>query len=879
MSSALQRNYLSDYAPYPVVVEQVDLAFILEPARTRVHATLSLQVKEDISLPCALPLKGEELTLVKLRLNGQLLAPEAYVLDGEGLTLMLSERRSLLEVVTDIHPDQNHRLEGLYVSGGVFCTQCEAEGFRRITYFPDRPDVLARYRVRIEAHKEQVPVLLSNGNCTEQGDMADGWHYAVWEDPHPKPCYLFALVAGDLVCRQAPFVTAQGRKVSLEVYVRAHHADRCDHALTSLANAMRWDEQAFGRCYDLDRYMIVAVDDFNMGAMENKGLNVFNARFVLADPATATDVDYTNIDSVIAHEYFHNWTGNRVTCRDWFQLTLKEGLTVLRDQLYTEQTLLGKVKRIEDVRLLRSVQFSEDAGPMRHPVQPDSYAEMNNFYTATVYEKGAEVVRIYRTLLGEDGFRKGMDLYFDRHDGQAVTVHDFRRAMADANGCDLEQMHAWYTQAGTPHLEIHIDWDATTGRLYLKLRQWQPQLGLSFQPLLMPVSLALFDQQGQRQSASLVQGQGRWSGSEGVLWFSELESQFVFEGLGDAPRVSVLRDFSAPVVLSVSRQLTDWLWQAEHDDDLFNRWEGWQQAWLAVLVQGVADVRQGRAFVLPESMLALTRAAIKDESLPPGWLVEALRLPGFDYLAQQLDGLWVDEMREVLRASRRTLGSLLAEDWWRLLSRLDMTGEYVFSAQAMGQRALRNHALMLLCEAGDVRAHELAWAQVQAGHNMTDVQAALTALVHAGAAQSADALALFYQRWQSVPLVVDKWFSVQASSPLASAQEVDALCLHQAFSWTNPNRVRSVLGVMGRANPGAFHQADGEGYRRLAQRVLEVDAINPQVSARLVQAFSPWRRLPAERQQLAGEALALIEQQARLSRDVREVLEHLRANG
>lgn len=872
--SALERKYLSDYQPSPFLIERVDLTFKLHPTATQVHSVLTIRANHDAPSQ-VLTLSGEDLKLLSVIVNGERLSESQYVLTDEALLLTLAGREARVEIQTEINPQANSRLEGLYLSDGVFCTQCEAEGFRRITYYLDRPDVMAVYTTRIESEVALAPVLLSNGNLVESGKLAESCHFAVWHDPFPKPSYLFALVAGDLVCQQRPFVTAEGKAVSLEVYVKQHHASRCEHALVSLENAMRWDEQTFGRCYDLDRYMIVAVDDFNMGAMENKGLNVFNARFVLADPQTATDTDYINIDSVIAHEYFHNWTGNRITCRDWFQLTLKEGLTVYRDQLYTEQTLLGKVKRIEDVRGLRSIQFAEDASPLRHPIQPASYVEMNNFYTATVYEKGAEVVRIYESLLGTAGFRKGMDLYFERHDGQAVRVEEFRQAMADANGVDLSQMHAWYTQAGTPVLSVQSDWNAATQTLQLTVTQSLPE-AVNFQPLLIPLSMAIFNESGQRQTASLQQGKGSWQGSEGMIWLTQAEETLVLTQVAEAPRLSLLRNFSAPVILQMERTLDDWLWQAAHDDDLFNRWEAWQQVWVSLILSGQQAIAQGQTMTLPPALLPIVKAMLLNDSLPAAWLAEAMRLPSFDYLAQQVTPLSPQPILEATQQLKRWLAHELGAVMWQVLeARLESIQQFAFSAQVIANRSWCHLLLSYLASVADDRAFAWAYEQVVLANNMTNSQAALTLLVHHQAPQAKDALAQFYQRWQDVGLVLDKWFSVQAGNPLARIEQIEALCQHEQFVRTTPNRVRSVLGVLGRANPRVFHQADGAGYRLLVEQVAEIDAINPQIAARLIQAFNPWQKLiPAQKSQ-AGAALASLAARSHLSKDLREVLGNL----
>lgn len=872
--SELQRKYLSDYQPSNFLIERVDLTVRLHSTVTQVTSVLSIRANHDDDSQ-VLTLQGEDLKLISVSVNGQRLSESDYVQTEEALLLTLSGSEARVEIQTEVNPQANSRLEGLYLSDGVFCTQCEAEGFRRITYYLDRPDVMAVYTTRIESPVSLAPVLLSNGNLVESGNLAEGWHYAVWHDPFPKPSYLFALVAGDLVCRQRPYVTAEGKAVSLEVYVKQHHASRCEHALVSLENAMRWDEQTFGRCYDLDRYMIVAVDDFNMGAMENKGLNVFNARFVLADPQTATDTDYINIDSVIAHEYFHNWTGNRITCRDWFQLTLKEGLTVYRDQLYTEQTLLGKVKRIEDVRGLRSIQFAEDASPLRHPIQPSSYVEMNNFYTATVYEKGAEVVRIYESLLGKAGFRKGMDLYFDRHDGQAVRVEEFRQAMADANGVDLSQMHAWYTQAGTPTLSVVSEWHAATQTLQLKVTQSLPEVA-NFQPLLIPLSMAIFNESGCRQSVILQQGKGDWQGSEGMIWLTQAEETLLFTQVVESPRLSLLRNFSAPVILQMERRLDDWLWQAAHDDDLFNRWEAWQQVWVSLILSGQQVLAQGGEMSLPSTLLPIVKAMLLNDELPAAWLAEALRLPSFDYLAQQVSPLSPQSILDAIQQLKRWLAHELGDVMWQVLdARLATIQQFAFSADVIANRNWCHLLLSYLASVADERAFAWAYDQVVLANNMTNSQAALTLLVHHQAPQAQDALAQFYQRWQGVGLVLDKWFSVQAGNPQASIEQIESLCQHERFVRTTPNRVRSVLGVFGRANPRVFHQADGAGYRLLVEQVAEIDAINPQIAARLIQAFNAWQKLVPTQQALAGAALASLSARAHLSKDLREVLGNL----
>lgn len=869
-----QKHYLTDYQPSNFFISHVDLLVQLHPTATRVVAQLSLVANhEDVQQ--TLSLVGEDLKLLSLAINDQLCSPADYQLSETGLEVVIVGQEAVLRIETEINPQANTRLEGLYLSDGVFCTQCEAEGFRRITYFLDRPDVMALYRTRIEGDQQLAPVLLSNGNLVESGQLDNQRHYAVWEDPFPKPSYLFAVVAGDLVCQQQNYQTADGRQVSLEVYVKQHHAARCQHALYSLASAMRWDEQTFGLNYDLDRYMIVAVDDFNMGAMENKGLNVFNARFVLADPQTATDADYINIDSVIAHEYFHNWTGNRVTCRDWFQLTLKEGLTVYRDQLYTEQTLLGKVQRIDDVRTLRNFQFAEDASGLRHPIQPAAYVEMNNFYTSTVYEKGAEVVRIYATLLGAAGFRKGMDLYFQRHDGQAVTVHEFRNAMADANQIDLSQMHNWYTQAGTPVVKVVHHWQAETATLSVTLSQHIAN-AQHFKPLLIPFSMAVFNTQGQGQTVELKQGKGVWQGHEGVLWLTQAEETFVFAQVMQAPKLSLLRNFSAPVILQTNLTADDWLWQAAHDDDLFNRWEAWQQVWTLYILAIQQAMQTGQSVEMPANLLPAIQAMLINTDLPADWLAEALRLPSFDYLAQQVEQFDPVTLTEAIKQFKRWLAQSLAQDiWLQLAPRLAQVQQFAYEAQVLAQRRLVHVLLHYLAEIGDERVFAWAETQVNLVTDMTHSQTALALLVHYQAPQAQAALDAFYQRWHGVNLVLDKWFSCQAANPTATLAEMQQLSQHEQFVRTNPNRVRSLIATFGRLNPTLFHAADGSGYRWLAEQVLQIDGINPQISSRLVQAFNTWQKLVDGQKQLAKDALTALAAQSGLSKDLREVLENL----
>jgi aminopeptidase N len=872
-------NYLKDYQPTDYLIDSVDLCFELAPHTTRVCNKMQVRCTNHAGgdvFP-ALRLNGEGLVLLSVSMNGQRLEPEEYQLTNESLTLNPRQAEFELEVVTQINPAENTALEGLYLSSGNFCTQCEAEGFRRISYFLDRPDVLTIYQTKIIADKQAYPVLLSNGNLIESGDLADGKHYAVWQDPFKKPCYLFALVAGNLVYLEDHYQTADNRQVVLRIYTDAHHLPRCRHAMDSLIHSMQWDELRYGLIYDLDIYMIVAVDDFNMGAMENKGLNIFNSKFVLADPDTATDTDYEGVEAVIAHEYFHNWTGNRVTCRDWFQLTLKEGLTVFRDQEFTADRLSPAVKRIEDVRRLRSHQFAEDAGPMSHPIQPQSYIEMNNFYTLTVYEKGAEVVRLYQTLLGRAGFRKGMDLYFERHDGQAVRVEDFRQAMADANHVNLDQMQAWYIQSGTPILHVSVEFEE--GVLRLTAQQSlanQPD----FEPFLMPLKLGFLNQQGDAvipqfnaENATDV----RLELDSLVLSVSKEQQVFEFSGFESRPYVSLLREFSAPVKLDYDYTEAELAFLARHDSDAFNKWEAAQRLALIDLMRNIDALSNDKPFRLGQAYAEvfsdLLTQVLDDVNTDRALQAYALTLPDIGYLIEQYQQVNIDALVQ----ARQQMKVSLASRYRALLQQVygvcqdDQT--YRYAKTDIAKRLLKNTCLYYLTAEGEQVSLQQAYEQYQQQANMTDVQAALTALSHHHDRLTDEVLANFYQRWQDEPLVLDKWFSIQAASQAADTFErVQALVSHPKFSFNNPNRVRSLVGVFSKLNPAAFHQRDGAAYAWLGVMVLRLDQINPQVAARMLTPLTQWRKFDAERQALMLAELNLLKQKVK-SKDVYELLE------
>ncbi len=815
-----------------------------------------------------LQLNGEHLELVAVSLDGSRLAEGGFRYDGRLLTIETVPDRFTLEVETRIDPGANTALEGLYLSSGNYCTQCEAEGFRRITCFPDRPDVLTRFTTTIVADRAACPVLLSNGNPVDRGELGDGKHFVTWEDPFPKPCYLFALVAGDLVRIEDRFITMSGREIALHIYVQEQNRDRCAHAMESLKKAMRWDEEVFGLEYDLDTYMIVAVDDFNMGAMENKGLNIFNSRYVLARPETATDADYEHIEGVIAHEYFHNWTGNRVTCRDWFQLSLKEGLTVFRDQEFSADMGSRPVKRIQDVNIIRSFQFREDSGPMAHPVRPDSYREINNFYTLTVYNKGAEVIRMLHTLLGREGFRRGMDLYFRRHDGQAVTCDDFVRAMEDANDRDLGRFRRWYSQAGTPELHFRTEYDAENRAFHLYLRQscpatpGQPEK----RPFVIPVRLGLVDSQGRDMVEDLVE-------------LEEKETHCCWHDIPERPYLSLLRDFSAPVRLQGTAEDEDLAFLLAHDNDPFNRWDSGQRLALRFLLDQISAWQRTGRVHLPGLFVEAVAKLLLDEESDPAFLAQLLHLPTETWIGQQMEPVDPEAIFVVRQTFRHELGRRLRNDFLDRYFSLASEKRYRFTAREVGRRALRNRCLAYLLArppAGNVEAEmlELGHAQYRDADNMTDTMAALTAVVNADRDLGDRLLADFHERWRNDPLVVDKWLSLQATCSLPGTLErVRNLTGHPSFTMKNPNRVRALIGAFCSTNHAQFHAPDGSGYRFLADHVLELDPMNPQIAARLLTPLTMWKRYDTGRRASMRAELERIAAAETLSADVREIVD------
>ena len=866
---------LVDYRRPDWLVETVELDVSLHATQTRVRATLALRPNPQAQAPAPLMLDGDELQLTSLKLDGQPLAADAYSASPDGLTIPQPPQRNfVLEIETVTNPSANTQLMGLFRSSGTYCTQCEAEGFRRITYFPDRPDVMAVYTTRIEADKDEAPVLLANGNLVEHGEIAGtNRHFATWFDPFRKPSYLFAMVGGRLGVIEDTFVTQTGRKVALRIYVEPGKEDRAGYAMDSLKRAMRWDEEAFGLMYDLDVFMIVAVSDFNMGAMENKGLNIFNDKYVLASAQSATDADYAGVEGVIAHEYFHNWTGDRITCRDWFQLCLKEGLTVFRDQEFTSDQRSRPVKRISDVRTLRAQQFVEDAGPLAHPVRPEVYHEISNFYTATVYEKGAEVVRMLKALLGADDFRRGMNLYFMRHDGEAVTIEDFVQCFADAAEINLAQFMRWYRQAGTPEVRVISDYDRATQTLRLDITQTTPPTPgqPTKEALTIPLAIALLDPQGRELPLRLADGS---IPARGVLVLKQPSETFVFTGIAEPPVASLNRGFSAPIKLAAERSPQELRFLAAHDTDSFNRWEALQTLATGVLISNAT--KQHETTERDDGgLLAALKPLIADESLEPAFAALALTLPSEADIAREIGhDVDPDAIFRERNGLRGNAGRVLASELWNTYLRMTSEGPYSPDAASAGRRALRNTCLDLLVATGDPTARALAMRQFEVADNMTDRLAALAALSLQRTAEREQALEAFYQQFQSDALVIDKWLILQAAIPEAGTLDrVRALATHKAFSFANPNRVRSLIGAFAHGNQTQFNRTDGAGYEFVADCVLSLDPKNPQVAARLMTAFRSWRALESVRRARAEASLRRVAASAGLSRDVRDIVE------
>ncbi|WEJ73910.1 aminopeptidase N [Pseudomonas sp. PSE14] len=871
--------YLKDYQAPEYLIDETNLTFELYEDHTLVHAQLVMRRNPERGdgLP-PLVLDGQQLELLSVALDDQTLEAGQYQLDENHLTLQPTAKTFTVDSTVRIHPESNTALEGLYKSGKMFCTQCEAEGFRKITYYLDRPDVMSSFTTTLSAEQHKYPVLLSNGNPVASGSEEGGRHWATWQDPFKKPAYLFALVAGDLWCVEDQYTTLSERDVTLRIYVEPENIDKVQHAMDSLKNSMRWDEKVYGREYDLDIFMIVAVNDFNMGAMENKGLNIFNSSCVLAKAETATDAAHQRVEGVVAHEYFHNWSGNRVTCRDWFQLSLKEGFTVFRDSEFSADMNSRTVKRVEDVAFLRTNQFAEDAGPMAHPVRPDSFIEISNFYTLTVYEKGSEVVRMIHTLLGAEGFRKGTDLYFERHDGQAVTCDDFVKAMEDANGVDLTQFKRWYSQSGTPRLAVEESFDAAAQTYTLTFRQSCPATpGQSEkQPFVIPVQMGLIDKLGNALSLRL-QGEEHAHGSDRVLTVDQAEQSFTFVGLAEKPLPSLLRGFSAPVKLSFPYDRDQLMFLMQHDEDGFNRWEAGQQLSVQVLQELIGQHQRGEKLVLDQRLITAFRTLLLDTGLDQAMVAEMLSLPSEAYLTEISEVADVDAIHAAREFARQQIGAALHEQLWeRYQANRKQSREtaYVAEASHIARRSLQNIALSYLMQSGKAEVLAACQEQYKDCDNMTERLTALAVLVNSSfESEKAEALAMFADYFQDDPLVMDQWFSVQAGCTLPGGLErVQALMNHSAFTLKNPNKIRALIGAFANQNAVNFHRADGAGYRFLADQIITLNALNPQIASRLLTPLTRWRKYAPERQALMRAELERILASGELSSDVFEVV-------
>jgi len=894
-NASARTTYLKDYSPPPFTIETTDLHFDLYED----HATVvsRLLFKRNISTDAveanSLQLHGQLLQLVKVFINGQLLEPDQYLKDDESLTipaldvlLGASFEEFQFECHTRIEPQNNTALEGLYKSKKMFCTQCEAEGFRRITYYLDRPDVMSKFTTTIAAEKARYPVLLSNGNNSASGavDGAPDRHWVTWEDPFKKPSYLFALVAGDLASIDDTFVTCSDREIELRIFVEEKDIDKCDHAMLSLKKSMRWDEEVYGREYDLDIFMIVAVDDFNMGAMENKGLNVFNTSCVLASPKTTTDFSFQRVEAVVAHEYFHNWSGNRVTCRDWFQLSLKEGFTVYRDSEFSADMGSRTVKRVEDVSFLQTLQFAEDGGPMAHSVRPDSYMEISNFYTVTIYEKGAEVVRMIALLLGPEKFRAGSDLYFERHDGQAVTTEDFVKAMEDASGIDLGQFRSWYYQAGTPVVSIRSEFDADNKRYTLHVSQSCPDTpGQSNKkPLTVPLRLGLLGSDGKDLPLKLHGDDTATSETDRVLSVIEEEQQFVFEGLESEPIPSLLRGFSAPVRLRYDYSRADLLFLMVNDSDGFNRWNASQLLAIGLIDELQSDLAEGKDLTLPQSLVdayaGVLDSTLSDPSVDKAMVAQLLSLPTVGFLIERAEVVDVESIHRVREFLLNGVASKLYSSFLDVYTNNTSDDQYAADAESIARRSLKNLALSYLMRSDKDEAVTLAQEQFVQASNMTDQLSGLRCLVNSSADAAVelkrDALDSFYKQWSHEPLVVDQWFVAQAVCQLpGSLAQVKQLLEHADFDIRNPNKVRSLIGAFCGQNHTGFHDASGQGYEFLADQVLVLDKLNPQIASRLLTPLTRWRKFSAKRQGLMQAQLRRIKAQEELSKDLFEIVE------
>lgn len=864
--------YLKDYQPPHFVIEETHLRFDLFEEYSQVDSRLVMrrnhQQHADYTGP--LVLVGQQLELLSIKVDGELLTADEYQVEDDSLTINTVGDDFILEISTRIEPQNNTALEGLYKSGGMFCTQCEAEGFRRITYYLDRPDVMSIFTTEVIADASKYPILLSNGNAVQRETFASGRHSVTWHDPHKKPCYLFALVAGSLLVKEDTFKTMSGRTVDLQIFVEPQNIDKTDYAMDALKRSMKWDEEKYGREYDLDIFMIVAVDDFNMGAMENKGLNIFNSSCVLANPQTATDSAYQRIEAIVAHEYFHNWSGNRVTCRDWFQLSLKEGFTVYRDAQFTADMNSATVKRIEDAALMRTVQFAEDAGPMAHPVQPDSFIEISNFYTVTIYEKGCEVVGMINKLLGDEGFRKGSDLYFDRHDGQAVTINEFVSAMEDANNLSLTQFKRWYKSAGTPIVDVVSQYDDVAKTYTLNFKQ------SCAEPFLIPIELGLLGESGQ--DLELVMDENTSSKSDsfsgGIFQLTEKEQTLVFTGIEKEPVPSLLRDFSAPIKLNYDYSRDQLLFLLQYDSDGFNCWDAGQKLALDVIYEVMSQQQANLPLMVDPRLLTAYGSLLQRDDLDHAMLAKMLILPSISYIAETQEEIDIHAINQARTHVQTILADALAADLEILYKRLNITQGYLPEPGQMAQRGLKNAALSYLLKAtsGDYKA--LAVKQFENNDNMTDSMAALASLVNSKhSLEARSALDSFYQQWKAEPLVVNQWLAVQAgSAEYGHVENIQKLLSHEAFDIKNPNKVRSVIGTFAGQSLVNFHAEDGSGYQLLADNIISLNTLNPQIASRLVAPLSKWRRYVDQQGQQMKQQLQRIMAQPALSKDVYEVV-------
>ena len=870
-----EKKYLKDYKRPIYEAPSVELTIELLDQEALVTSKIDVEKTEsDTNTNPSFELDGQDLTLLSIELDGRPLSKERYTLSDTGLLLHNPPDRFTLTVKNRIVPHTNTSLEGFYKAGKSFLTQCEAEGFRRITYFPDRPDIMSVYTTTLCADRTRYPVLLSNGNLIDRGALSGNRHFATWRDPFKKPCYLFAMVFGEFTCVEDTYITGSGRKISIRFYVEPENADKCGHAITSLKQSMRWDEETFGLEYDLDTYMVVATHEFNMGAMENKGLNIFNAKYVLARQETATDMDFQRIEGVIAHEYFHNWTGNRVTVLNWFQLSLKEGLTVFRDQEFSADMGSRAIKRITDVRVLRAAQFSEDRGPMAHPVRPESYIEMNNFYTATVYNKGAEVIRMIHTLIGKRNFRKGMDLFFRRHDGQAVTIEAFLQAMETASGTDLAQFRLWYSQPGTPHLSMRRSYDPQQKTYTLTFSQHIPKApkGTVPKPMTIPIRLALFAKTGKSIALSLVgEKESKRKRHERILSLEKTSEAFTFKGLDAEPIPSVLRGFSAPVTLHSDLTEDERIFLLVNDTDPFNRWDAAQELFTTHILALTCQVKERKPLRVSEPLIKALQKILQNRYLDKALIAQILSIPTETELGESMDIILVDELHEARTFFIQTISETLYEPFFRIYQALREQGPYAIDAVSMARRSLKNRALSFLGETE--RGAAIVFEAFSEAANMTDEIAALALIADMESEKTDLALQRFYEKWRHDPLVLDKWFSVQAGSKRSDTlTRVKALMNHDAFSLRNPNKVRSLLGIFSMENQYRFHAQDGSGYQLIADAIIELDPINPSISSRMASGFNKWKRFESGRRLKMREQLERIKKVQGISRGLFEIV-------